>query len=116
MPTHPLPEAYGDETPVKTELTAETPGIRSTWEELQLLLSKFSPICICLQGTMLGAYDHPPPRGYLAFYSHNPEQMHHGGTAVLIPDKCVVKANDGSSVTSPHEVAEVYATAFADVS
>ncbi|KAG7174159.1 RNA-directed DNA polymerase from transposon BS-like 1, partial [Homarus americanus] len=30
-------------------------------EELQLLLSNFAPICICLHDTALGAYDHPLP-------------------------------------------------------
>ncbi|KAG7176873.1 hypothetical protein Hamer_G000066, partial [Homarus americanus] len=60
-------------------------------EEFQLLHSKFSPICICLQEIMLSAYDHPPPKGYLAFYSlQNSAQTHHGGTAILVLDKCGV--------------------------
>ncbi|KAG7160805.1 hypothetical protein Hamer_G024971, partial [Homarus americanus] len=96
-------------------------GLIANWEELQLYLNKFSPICICLQETMFGVYDRLPPRGYSDFYSsQNQEEMPHGDTAILFSDKCgvpyILMANDGSSVAAPEEVAELFSTTYAGVS
>ncbi|KAG7159584.1 hypothetical protein Hamer_G004237 [Homarus americanus] len=101
-----LPDASGDETPAKIKQAASI---------YQLGRAPFAPeqILYCmyfLQETTLGAYDHPPPRGYSAFYSSkNPKQMHYGGTAILVS----TSANDGSSVAVPQEVAELFAMVFA---
>ncbi len=60
--------------------------MRANWEDLQLLLRRFQPVCVALQETMVTSYCHPPPSGYSVFYSpHGPAQGHHGGTALLIP-------------------------------
>ncbi|KAG7157455.1 hypothetical protein Hamer_G005895, partial [Homarus americanus] len=64
--------------PAKIELTAGTFGTGVTTTEPPF--GEPSP-----SETMLDAYEHPPPRGYSAFYSpYNPEQTHHRGTAIFV--------------------------------
>ena len=49
------------------------------------MLSRFTPACVCLQETMLGASTPPSPPGYRVHYSSPVNgQGHHGGTAILI--------------------------------
>ena len=58
-------------------------GLRACWEELQLLLSDFRPLCVCLQETMVGGGPLPLVRGYSAFRSAcHVDGGHSGGCAV----------------------------------
>ena len=59
-------------------------GLRGSWVDLRVLISRYSPACICLQETMIGQSDYPSPPGYRAFYSSLPGQGHSGGTAILV--------------------------------
>ena len=59
-------------------------GLRGSWVGLRVLISRYSPACICLQETMIGQSDYPSPPGYRAFYSSLPGQGHSGGTAILV--------------------------------
>ena len=59
-------------------------GLRGNGEELNLLLRRHQPVCVCLQETMISSSSHPPPRGYSGFYPpHDHAQGYHGGTAVF---------------------------------
>ena len=49
------------------------------------MISRFAPVCICLQETKLGELTHSSPPGYRTFFSTPiPNQGHHGGTAILV--------------------------------
>ena len=50
-----------------------------------MLLSRFSPVCVCLQETLLGDLVHSAPSGYRGFFSTPlPGQGRHGGSAVFV--------------------------------
>ncbi len=52
--------------------------LRDNREQLKLLIKRFQPKCVCLQETMVGPSNPPPPAGYQVFYSrHDPAQGHH---------------------------------------
>ncbi len=50
-----------------------------------MLISRFSPVCICLQDTVIGESTRFESPGYRAFFSTPfPGQGHQGGTAIFI--------------------------------
>ena len=60
-------------------------GLRAKYEELKLLLHRYSPLCISLQETMLSEESSPCPKGYMIYsLPYDPERGHHGGSAIYV--------------------------------
>ncbi len=44
-------------------------GIRVNWEELNDLIGRLCPVCLCIQDTMVSIFTPVGPPGYHTFYS-----------------------------------------------
>ena len=62
-------------------------GLRSDREDIELLISKYSPAAICLQETMLTPHQTQTFKHYSAYYKSG---IHgHGGVCILVKDKFI---------------------------
>ena len=62
-------------------------GLRSNREDIELLISKYSPAAICLQETMLTPHQTQTFKHYSAYYKSG---IHgHGGVCILVKDKFI---------------------------
>ena len=62
-------------------------GLRSNREDIELLISKYSPAAICLQETMLTPHQTRTFKHYSAYYKSG---IHgHGGVCILVKDKFI---------------------------
>ena len=62
-------------------------GLRSNREDIELLISKYSPAAICLQETLLTSHQTQTFKHYSAYYKSG---MHgHGGVCILVKDKFI---------------------------
>ena len=62
-------------------------GLRSNREDIELLISKYSPAAICLQETLLTPYQTQTFKHYSAYYKSG---IHgHGGVCILVKDKFI---------------------------
>lgn len=60
-------------------------GLRANWEELLSLIARYSPVCICIQETMVGESTPFGPPGYHILYSYPlQDQGNRGGSAILV--------------------------------
>ena len=62
-------------------------GLRSNREDIELLISKYSPAAICLQETLLTPHQTHTSKHYSAFYKSG---IHgHGGVCILVKDEFI---------------------------
>ena len=62
-------------------------GLRNNREDIELLISKYSPAAICLQETMLTPHQTQTFKHYSAYYKSG---IHgHGGVCILVKDKFI---------------------------
>ena len=60
-------------------------GLRAKYEELQMLINQFSPICVSLQETMIGYSETPHPKDYVSYSTEfEPARGSLGGCGVFI--------------------------------
>ena len=57
-------------------------GLRSNREDIELLITKYSPVAICLQETMLKPHQMPTFKYYTTYYKSN--MSGHGGVCILV--------------------------------
>ena len=62
-------------------------GLRSNREDIELLISKYSPAAICLQETMLKRYQIQTFKHYSAYYKNSING--HGGVCVLVKNNFI---------------------------
>lgn len=61
-------------------------GLGARWEELRVLMARYSPVCVCTQETLAGdaAPSGSPDYHVFFFFYPFPGQGHHGSTAVVV--------------------------------